>query len=138
MTTKPRLAVCISRFQYGGQGTVVEEELRHLAGDFSISLVTEKVDRPVPADVDAVELRASSSFPMVNADLRELLRTFDLIHCHDSLAFMYAAATSRLPYFVTCHGIAPLRFHGSPKARLQGAVTLLTYPRLYRAAEQVI
>src|SRR2546421_686071 len=109
MSRKPRLAVCISRYEYGGQGTVVEEELRHLAGDFALTLITEKIDRPVPTGIDAIEIPAWSRFPLVNRHLTVALRSFDVVHCHDSLGFMSAAAASGRRYVVTCHGIAPLR-----------------------------
>lgn len=116
----------------------MHEELLRLAGEFSITLIAEKIDRQVPAGVEAIEISAWSVFPWVNPKLAQLLRTFSLVHCHDSLGFMRAAATSQLSYVVTCHGIAPLRLHGSIRARSRGAVTLLTYPNLYRSATLVI
>lgn len=138
MTRRARLAVCISAFQYGGQGTVVEEELEWLRGEFEISLVSEKIQRPVPSGIRAIEITSWSAFPRLNPKLPALLRGFDLVHCHDSLGSMMAAKKAGRPYVVTCHGIAPVRLRHSPRGAVEALITILAYPRLYRAASSIV
>jgi glycosyltransferase involved in cell wall biosynthesis len=135
---KPRLAVCIRLFSYGGQGTVVEEELKHLRDEFSVILLAEHISRDVPSGVDALEVNPWSGLAKPHTQVLELLSHVDLIHCHDSLGFMNAARGSGRPYVVTAHGIAPLRLRSSVFGVIEGAATLLAYPRLYRSAAVVV
>jgi glycosyltransferase involved in cell wall biosynthesis len=135
---KPKLAVCIRLFSYGGQGTVVEEELKHLRDEFSVILLAEQISREVPSGVDALEVNPWSGLAKPDAQLLELFSHVDLIHCHDSLGFMNAARGSGQPYVVTAHGIAPLRLRSSVRGVIEGAATLATYPRLYRSAAVVV
>jgi glycosyltransferase involved in cell wall biosynthesis len=131
------LAVCIGAYECGGQGKVVQRELEHLREDFQISLFTERLSRPVPPGVAVRDVRASSGGIRVNRDLVEILRGFDLIHCHDSLGFMRAARLTGKPFVVTSHGIAPLRYR-PPRSAIQGAATLIAYRSLYRSATCVV
>jgi glycogen(starch) synthase len=135
---KPRLAVCIRLFSYGGQGTVVEEELKHLRDEFSVMLLAEHISREVPSGIDALELGTWSALAKPDKRVLQLLSQVDLIHCHDSLGFMNAARGSGRPYVITAHGIAPLRLRSSVLGVIEGAGTLLTYPRLYRSAAAVV
>jgi glycosyltransferase involved in cell wall biosynthesis len=138
MASKPRLAVCIGSFEYGGQGTVVEQELLQLREKFSVTLVTESIERPVPADVATVKCSAWSVFPIPRSGLVRLLRRFDLVHCHDSLGFMMAAALTGKHFVVTAHGIAPIALRRNGRSKLEGLITLATYPRLYRRSRLVV
>lgn len=135
---KPTLAVCIGAFEYGGQGTVVEQELVHLSDRFKVTLFAERIERPVPAAIDVRTVPAWGPFPRPNAALIHALGSFALIHCHDSLGFMAAAHRSGRPWIVTCHGICPPRFRSSLGSKAAGAVTLALYPRLYRHASAVV
>jgi glycosyltransferase involved in cell wall biosynthesis len=135
---KPRLAVCIRHFTYGGQGVVVEEELKYLRDEFSLVLLAEQIGRDAPLGVDAFEVGTWSNLAKPNERLLELFSRVDLIHCHDSLGFMNAARCSGRPFVVTAHGIAPLRLRSSILGIMEGAATLVTYPRLYRSAAAVV
>lgn len=137
-SAKPRLAVCIRNFTYGGQGTVVEEELKFLRDTFSVMLLAEKISRDVPAGVDALEVETWSALARPSKQSVRLLSHMDLIHCHDSLGFMNAARISGRPFVVTSHGIAPLRLRSNVLGMVEGAATLVTYPKLYRAATVVV
>lgn len=136
--TKPRIAVCIGAFEYGGQGTVVEQELIQLHDRFDLTLVSEKILRPVPDGVQAIELSAWKLFPATNPALIALLRGFDLVHCHDSLGMMLAARASGTRFVVTSHGIAPIRLRPTLRSKVEGRITLSAYPSLYRSAHVVV
>ena len=133
-----RVAVCITAFEYGGQGTVVEQELTRLRDKFELTLVAERISRPVPTGIEAIQMSAWQIFPKSNPSLRKLLRTFDLVHCHDSLGMMLAATSSRKPVVVTAHGVAPVRLRATVRDAIEAQITLLTYARLYRSADVVV
>lgn len=135
---KARVAVCIGAFEYGGQGTVVEQELIHLQDRFDMTLISEKIQRPVPDGVEAVELSAWKLFPATNPALISLLRGFDLVHCHDSLGMMLAARAAGKRFLVTSHGIAPIRLRSTLRSKVEGRITLAAYPSLYRSADVVV
>lgn len=135
---KCRIAVCIRRFEYGGQGSVVEEELKHLQDEFTVALLAEDIKRAVPSGINAIETKTWSRFPLANERLLQILGQFDVIHCHDSLGFMNAARSSGQPFVVTAHGIAPLALRSSIRGMLEGAVTLIYYKKLYRSAAVVV
>jgi glycosyltransferase involved in cell wall biosynthesis len=135
---KARVAVCIGAFEYGGQGTVVEQELINLQDQFDITLISEKIRRPVPDGVAAIELSAWKPFPATNPALIALLRRFDVVHCHDSLGMMRAARAARKRFVVTSHGIAPIRLRPNVRSKVEGRITLAIYPRLYRSADVVV
>jgi glycosyltransferase involved in cell wall biosynthesis len=138
LPTKPRVAVCIGAFEHGGQGTVVEQELIHLQDRFELTLVAERITKPVPDGVSAVEVSAWRTLPATNPALIDLLRRFDLVHCHDSLGMMLAALAARRRFVVTSHGIAPVWLRSTARSAVEGLVTLVAYPRLYRSADVVV
>lgn len=135
---RPKLAVCIGAYEYGGQGTFIEAELSFFRERYPTTLIAERIDRPVPSGVNAIEMPAWGLLGRRNKALVELLTHFDLVHCSDSLGLMRAAIQSDTPVVVTSHGIAPPRIRGNLTAALRGALTLLLYPRLYRSADIVI
>src|SRR6266566_9903156 len=135
---KTRVAVCIGPFEYGGQGTVVEQELIHLQEEFDVTLVSEVVRRTVPAGVAALTVSAWKPFPRTNPVLTDLLRQFDLVHCNDSLGMMLAARAAHKPFVVTSYGIAPIRLRSSLRSKVEGQITLAAYPHLYRSANAVV
>jgi glycosyltransferase involved in cell wall biosynthesis len=135
---KARVAVCIGAFEYGGQGTVVEQELIHLQERFDITLISERIQRPVPDGVAGIELSAWKFFPMTNPALVTLLRRFDLLHCHDSLGMMLAARAAGKRFVVTSHGIAPVRLRPTVRSKIEGTITLAAYPGLYRSSDVVV
>jgi glycosyltransferase involved in cell wall biosynthesis len=135
---KARIALCISAFEYGGQGTVVEQELNHLQDQFDLTLVTEKILRPAPNGVKAIEVAAWRPFPTTNPALIDLLKSFDLVHCIDSLGMMLAARAAGKRFVVTSVGIAPVRLRATPRSAVEGLITLMAYPRLYRSADVVV
>jgi glycosyltransferase involved in cell wall biosynthesis len=125
----PRVAVCISNFEYGGQGRVVEEELLHLREDFDLVLAARKVSRTVP---DGVGVYAGRD------GLLEQLKSVDVIHCHDSYAYMKEARKSLRPWVVTSHGICPSRYRNSLPSAAAGLATQHLYPKLYSSATVVV
>jgi glycosyltransferase involved in cell wall biosynthesis len=135
---KQRLAVCIGAFEYGGQGTVVETELKALRDRYSITLFAERIERLVPAGVDAVEISTWVPFPRLSKQVIAALEGYDLIHCHDSLGFMVAAHRCGRPWIVTSHGIAPPHLRSSIRSGVEGIVTMMAYPRLYGAATETV
>ncbi len=135
---KSRIAVCIGAFEYGGQGTVVEQEVIHLQDRFDVTLVAEKILKPVPHGVSAVEVSSWGIFPSANPRLIDLLRHFDLVHCHDSMGMMLAAKAAGKRFVVTSHGIAPVRLRSTLRSGVEGLITLFAYPRLYRSADVVV
>lgn len=135
---KARVAVCIGAFEYGGQGTVVEQELIHLQDRFDITLISEKISRRVPDRIAAIELSAWKLFPATNPALIALFRRFDLVHCHDSLGMMRAARAAGKRFVVTSHGIAPIRLRPTVRSKVEGRITLAAYPGLYRSADVVV
>lgn len=136
--TKPRVAVCIGAFEYGGQGSVVEQELIYLQDRFDLTLISEKIQRPVPDGVTSVQISAWRRFPATNPELVELLRRFDLVHCHDSLGMMRAATVAAKRFVVTSHGIAPVWLRSTARSAVEGLATLAAYPRLYASADVVV
>jgi glycosyltransferase involved in cell wall biosynthesis len=138
MGMKARLAICIGAFEYGGQGTVVEQELLHLKDRFDLTLVAEKILRPPPPGVSVHEISSWGFFPRTNPILVSLLRRFELVHCHDSMGMMLAAQAARKPFVVTSHGIAPLRLRPTLRSAGEGLATLVAYRRLYRSADVVV
>jgi len=138
LSRQARIAVCIGAFEYGGQGTVVEQELLHLQKRFDLTLIAENIRRPVPDGVTAVEIAAWRTFPTINPSLSQLLRGFEVVHCHDSLGMMLASRAAGARLIVTSHGIAPLRLRPTARSAIEGIVTLATYPRLYRSANVVV
>lgn len=138
MESKPRIAVCIGSFEYGGQGTVVEQELINLREHFNLTLVSQDIRRPIPSGVMVAESPVWSVFPLPPPELVKFLKGFDLIHCHDSLGLMIAAERTSRPVVVTSHGIAPIWLRDSFRSRLAGLVTLAAYPYLYRRARAVV
>jgi glycosyltransferase involved in cell wall biosynthesis len=135
---KARVAVCIGAFEYGGQGTVVEQELIHLQDRFDLTLISENIRRPVPDGVEAIELSAWKPFPATNRALIALFRRFELVHCHDSLGMMLAARAAGKRFVVTSHGIAPIRHRPTVRSKVEGRITLAAYPSLYRSADVVV
>lgn len=135
---RPTLAVCIGAFEAGGQGTVVEQELLHLADRFRITLFAERVDRPVPNGVESVVLPTWSPFPRPSPAAIATLGRFDLVHCMDSLGYMACARRSGRPWVVTSHGICPPKLRSSTRSKLEGRITLLAYPAFYRKATVVV
>jgi len=133
-----RLAVCIGAFEYGGQGVVVEQELLQLRDEFEITLLSETTTRPVPDGVSHDDITAFKPFPRINPALVRRLRTFDVVHCNDSLGLMAAAVAADRPLVITSYGIAPARIRNSTGSAVAGLVTELTYPALYRRAEVVV
>ena len=135
---RPTLALCIGAFEPGGQGTVVEQELLHLSERYRITLFAERIERPVPDGVDAVVLPVWSRFPWPSEPAILTLARFDLVHCMDSLGYMTCASRSGRPWVVTSLGICPPRFRTSFRSKVEGTVTLATYPALYRKACVVV
>ena len=135
---RPTLAVCIGAFEGGGQGTVVEQELLHLADRFRITLFAERIDRPVPNGVESVVLPTWSPFPRPSPRAVATLGRFDLVHCLDSLGYMACARRSGRPWVVTALGICPPRYRSSARSKVEGTVTLAAYPALYRRASAVV
>ena len=133
-----RLAVCISAFEYGGQGTVVEQELTALREHFRVTLLADVIRRPVPEGIHAVSNAPGIQSVLQSRGLIRQLREVDVIHCHDSLRYMWAAQQSGVPWIVTSHGICPNRYRGSARSRVEGSITKLAYPRLYRKANRVV
>jgi glycosyltransferase involved in cell wall biosynthesis len=133
-----RLAVCISAFEYGGQGTVVEQELLQLRNSFDVTLMTDIVSRPIPDGIRVVITGQGTAMPYPSRSLAGLMRQMDVVHCHDSLEYMWAAHHSGIPWIVTCHGICPLRFRTSKRSQIEGGVTRIAYPWLYRKATAVV
>lgn len=129
MTRIPRLAICISNFEYGGQGRVVEEEILHLRNDFDLLLAVDSVSRAVPEGVVVYSGRHG---------LLEQLKSIDVIHCHDSYAYMKDARSSLSPWVVTSHGICPSRYRNSLRSAVAGLATQHLYPSLYRSATVVV
>lgn len=138
MGRRRRLAICIGAFEYGGQGTIIEEEVRHLRDDFDIVLFTERAERALP-EGGSIELTSPwGSRSLLNKDLSRRLAEFDVIHCVDSLGLMAVAERTARPLVVTSVGIAPLLRRNTIRSAMEGAVTRLTYPALYRRAAMVI
>jgi glycogen synthase len=135
---KPRLAVCIGAYEYGGQGTVVEAELAFFRERYATTLIAERIERPVSNGIEAVEISSWGRFGGPSKALVGLLRGFDLIHCIDSLGLMRAALRSGAPVVVTSMGIAPPRIRADLASALRGVATILLYPRLYRSADAVV
>ncbi|MGD0255626.1 MAG: glycosyltransferase family 4 protein [Acidimicrobiales bacterium] len=135
---KRRLAICIGAFEYGGQGQVVSEELTHLQDRYRTSLIAHRINREVPPGIEATVIPYPQAMPRPSASLVALLRTFDLIHCHDSFQLMRAASRSGRPWVVTAHGICPPRHRNSTVSAFSAAATTWLYPRLYARANQVV
>ena len=133
-----RLAVCISAFEYGGQGTVVEQELTELREDFEITLIANVIKRPVPEGVRVITNTLGANPIRQSRDLISQLRHADVIHCHDSLKYMWASQQSGVPWIVTSMGICPIRYRASARNGVEGSITKLAYPRLYRKATKVV
>jgi glycosyltransferase involved in cell wall biosynthesis len=134
----PRVAVCIGAFEYGGQGTVLEQELLHLRDRFDLTLIAERIERSVPDQITTVQISSWRTFPAVNPKLVDLLKGFDLIHCIDSLGMMLAARATGRRFVVTSVGIAPARVRSTARSAIEGLITELAYPGLYRSATVVV
>jgi glycosyltransferase involved in cell wall biosynthesis len=138
MAEKPRLAVSIGAYEYGGQGTVVQAELSFFRERYATTLVAERIERSIPRGVETVEMSSWGQFGGVSKALVDLFRGFDLVHCIDSLGLMRAALSSGAPVVVTSMGIAPPTIRADLASALRGVATILLYPRLYRSADAMI
>lgn len=136
MVDKKSLVICIAAYEYGGQGTVVENECDFFRDVFDTTLVASTIAREVPAGIRVVELGGYNrrSYEL----LRNLLNKNDIIHCHDSLVLMRAAKSAHKPFVVTSHGIAPPWLRPSLRNAMESLVTQAAYPYFYRSAAAVV
>lgn len=136
---RPRLLICVGEFIEGaGQSRVVCEEVQHLSDRYEITIASNSIVWQSPIDAKLENLRETRGTLNATEHLRRIIKRSDLVHCHDSLAMMLIAATESKPWVVTSHGIAPIRLRSNPANRIKGAVTLVTYPLLYRRATKLV
>lgn len=139
MGARPRLLICIGEvLAHGGQSRVVMQEISRLRNTFEITLVVDRLLGEKCPPVETVVLGYMGSWRDQHAVFQSLARRADVIHCHDSLRFMWWASRAGRPWVVTSHGIAPLRYRPGPASVAQGAVTMAAYPFLYRKAAAVV
>lgn len=139
MQRRPRLLVCIGELlAYAGQSTVVTQEIECLTSDFDITVVVDRLGPGKRLPVETVVLQQRGSWREQESVFRGLASDTDIIHCHDSLRFMWWSAHTGKPWIVTSHGIAPLRYRSGLGSALQGAVTMAAYPYLYGRATAVV
>ncbi len=136
---KPRLLICVGEFVEGaGQSRVVLEEVQHLNDRYEITIASNLIVWNSPINATLEHLKEGRNTVAAALHLRSIIRRHDIVHCHDSLVTMLIAATASKPWVVTAHGIAPIRLRSTMLNRLQGAITLLAYPILYRRATELV
>lgn len=134
MTQKPKLAICVGALALGaGQTTVVLQEAQHLQTQFSVTIVTEHYDDSCNVSVAVVNTDAVGWWQTI----RVLWRS-DVIHCHDSLRLMAIALLLPVPTLVTSHGVAPTTLRTGLRQKVNGGITQVLYPFLYRRAAKVV
>ena len=139
MGARPRLLLCIGEvLAHGGQSRVVTREIESLREQFDVTLVVDRMCADTRVPVETVVLGSVGPWRDQHAVFRSLARAADVIHCHDSLRFMWWSSRAGRPWIVTSHGIAPLRYRPGLSSAAQGAVTMAAYPRLYRKATAVV
>ena len=142
MTELKRLhvAVCITRLEPGGQSTVIEEQTRRLAKEFEFTLFTEKLSKNCPPWMKCIEMKPwfNKYMPIANNNLINMLRKFDVIHCHDSVPFIDMALKSGRPVIVTSHGFPPVKLWPTFRGKVHAILSRIVYPRYYRRATKII
>jgi len=138
IAAKPRLLVCIGEYVIGaGQTRVVHSELRSLAGEYDITLVSPAISAEVPAGVRAKVIPMHNLKGLIS--LARLMLESDIVHLHDTLAHMAVSVLlCRKRLVVTSHGIAPAAIRSGRYQRLKGQVTALLYPPFYGRAMHVV
>lgn len=140
IVTRPRVAVCITVYERGGQRVVIDEQTRLLRDRYEFVLLTEQLRAEPPAWLPVIEMRPwrSRLNPIANPRLGPTLAEFDAIHCHDSFAYIWEASKTGKPLLVTSYGNCPGRYRGSLRLKFEYYISEPVYGIAYRRAHRVI
>ncbi len=119
---------------------MVDEQTRILSRDYDFTLFTEAilVDPPAWLTVRVVKPWMARLVPIPRTEFHRALESFDLIHCHDSFAYIVEAAKVGKPLVVTSYGNCPAAYRSGFRDKLEYYVSEPLYGRAYRRADQVV
>ncbi|MHB1798585.1 MAG: glycosyltransferase family 4 protein [Vulcanimicrobiaceae bacterium] len=138
--TKPRVAICITVYEPGGQRVVIDEQTRALSDRYDFVLLTESKKTDAPSHLQFLLQKpwVSRMVPVPNMSLRNTLSEFDLIHCHDSFAYIWEATKTDVPVVVTSHGNCPALFREDLRLKMEYYMSEPLYGLAYKRADRVV
>jgi len=137
---KPRIAICITPYEFGGQRVVVNEQTRILRDQYDFTLLTERCAAPVPEWLRVVEVAPwhGHLVPVSTGQVQRALRDVDLVHCQASFPFILEASKSKIPLVITSHGNCPAQFRDSFRLRFEYHISVPFYGVAFRRADAVL
>jgi len=137
---KKKMAICITIYEKGGQGILIEEIHKHHASEYEMTIICEKCTREVNPVFKIVEEKAwfNRYIPWLNKNLVEKLKNFDVIHCYDSISYMHAASKTGKPYVVTSVGMSPFFVRGTVKGMVDAILCELIYAWGYPKVTKIV
>ncbi|HEX5275379.1 MAG TPA: glycosyltransferase family 4 protein [Candidatus Rubrimentiphilum sp.] len=139
MSVRPQVAVCVTHYELGGQRTVLNEQTRLLSDSYDITIVTEeqRIEAPPWCRLLIAPPWKSRLDPRPVRKTQNLLGAFDLVHCHESFAYIWEAAKNSRPLVVTSHGNCPAKYRKELSSKLEYWASEPLYGLAYRKADAV-
>jgi glycosyltransferase involved in cell wall biosynthesis len=136
---RPRVAVCITTYEPGGQSVVVEQQVRRLRDSYDFTIVAERTSKANPHVPVVTEKPWLHRYvPVPRSGAHSYLSDFDLVHCHDSFAYIWEATKLGLPVVVTSHGSCPAMFRDTLLLKAEYYAADRIYGLAYRRATRVV
>lgn len=137
---KKKLAICITIYEKGGQSVLIEEIHKLMKDEYEMHIICEKCTRDVDPVFKIIETKAwvNRYIPVLTKEIVPLLKQYDVIHCYDSISYMFAAAKSKKPFVVTTVGNPPYWVRGTLKGAIDAILSNIIYQWGYNKAHVIV